>query len=158
MEKREQTMWAGWASDPVHPNGHIYAKMALNLIEKIVPATDTPGAAASGNRKKTWSASNRDEGESSSSRNWQPDSRGGQGGHGRNDYGYGSANSRQRLPVSRDSRNSSYGVSGSGSGTSKVSNRSAAWKARVKGGGYAPGGKRGVGFGGFAGRGGYRYN
>jgi hypothetical protein len=53
MEKKEQTMQAGWASDPVHPNGHIYAKMALNLIEKIVPATDTTGAAGSGNSKRT---------------------------------------------------------------------------------------------------------
>ncbi len=44
MEKKEQTMRAGWASDPVHPNGHIYAEMALNLIEKIAPAMDGPGA------------------------------------------------------------------------------------------------------------------
>jgi hypothetical protein len=34
-EKVEQTLRAGWALDPVHPNGHIYAKMALNLIEKV---------------------------------------------------------------------------------------------------------------------------
>jgi hypothetical protein len=32
LERKEQTMRAGWASDPVHPNGHIYAKMALNLM------------------------------------------------------------------------------------------------------------------------------
>jgi hypothetical protein len=35
-EKVEQTLRAGWALDPVHPTGHIYAKMALNLIEKVV--------------------------------------------------------------------------------------------------------------------------
>jgi hypothetical protein len=52
MERKEQTMRAGWASDPVHPDGHIYAKMALNLIEKIAPVTDVPGASISGNRKK----------------------------------------------------------------------------------------------------------
>jgi hypothetical protein len=34
-EKVEQTLRAGWALDPVHPTGHIYAKMALNLIEKV---------------------------------------------------------------------------------------------------------------------------
>ncbi len=67
------------------------------------------------------------------------------------DYGYGSANNRQRLP------------------DSKISNRSVAWKAGGKCGGYSPAGKRGGGggsrpprgggsFGGFAGRGGYRYN
>jgi hypothetical protein len=39
MEKKVQTMRAGWASDPVHPNGHIYAKMALNLIEKVAGAS-----------------------------------------------------------------------------------------------------------------------
>jgi hypothetical protein len=34
-EKVEQTLRAGWALDPVHPTGHIYAKMALNLIKKV---------------------------------------------------------------------------------------------------------------------------
>jgi hypothetical protein len=34
-EKVEQTLMAGWASDPVHPASHVYAKMALNLIEKV---------------------------------------------------------------------------------------------------------------------------
>jgi hypothetical protein len=29
---------AGWVSDPVHPNDHIYAKTALNLIEKVAVA------------------------------------------------------------------------------------------------------------------------
>ncbi len=47
MEKKVQTMRAGWASDPVHPNGHIYAKMALNLIEKVAGASG-PQAAATG--------------------------------------------------------------------------------------------------------------
>jgi hypothetical protein len=32
-ERVEQTLRARWASDPVHPNAHIYAKMALNLLE-----------------------------------------------------------------------------------------------------------------------------
>jgi hypothetical protein len=61
MERKEQTMRAGWANDPVHPNGHIYAKMALNLIEKIAPASNVPDTSATGSRKRTWSASNREE-------------------------------------------------------------------------------------------------
>jgi hypothetical protein len=60
MEKKVQTLRAWWASDPVHPNGHIYAKMALNLIEKVAGAT-RPQATASGGRKRSWSWSNRDE-------------------------------------------------------------------------------------------------
>jgi hypothetical protein len=31
----EHILRAGWALDPVHPTGHIYAKMALNLIERV---------------------------------------------------------------------------------------------------------------------------
>jgi hypothetical protein len=60
MEKKVQTMWAGWVSDPVHPNGHIYAKMALKLIEKVAGATG-PQATTTGGRKRSWSSSNRDE-------------------------------------------------------------------------------------------------
>jgi hypothetical protein len=37
--------------------------MALNLIEKIALATDMPVATNPGNRKRTWRASNRVEGE-----------------------------------------------------------------------------------------------
>ncbi len=60
MEKKVQTMSAGWASYPVHPNGHIYAKMALNLIEKVVGATG-PQSTSAGGLKRSWSSSNRDE-------------------------------------------------------------------------------------------------
>ncbi len=76
LERKEQTMRPGWASDPVHPNGHINAKMALNLIEKIEPTTNRAEAAASGSRKRSWSASNRDEGDRSQ------DQRGGGGAGG----------------------------------------------------------------------------
>jgi hypothetical protein len=58
-EKVSQTISAGWASDPVHPNKHIYAKAALNLMEKM--ANNKPAASGSGlpqSRKRTWSASN----------------------------------------------------------------------------------------------------
>jgi hypothetical protein len=34
-DKVEQVVLSGWTADPVHPNGHIYAKMALNLLELI---------------------------------------------------------------------------------------------------------------------------
>jgi hypothetical protein len=41
-EKIEQTLTAGWALDPVHPSSHVYAKMALNLIEAVAsPKTNT---------------------------------------------------------------------------------------------------------------------
>jgi hypothetical protein len=41
-EKVEQTLIAGWASDPVHPASHVYAKMALNLIEKVALPSAKP--------------------------------------------------------------------------------------------------------------------
>jgi len=34
-DKVEQAVLAGWSADPVHPNCHIYAKMALNLLDLI---------------------------------------------------------------------------------------------------------------------------
>jgi hypothetical protein len=37
-DRVEQTLRAGWASDPVHPNAHIY--VALNLLEKLSAASD----------------------------------------------------------------------------------------------------------------------
>ncbi len=54
QEKVAQIINAGWAADPVHPNKHIYAKAALNLMEKMAEpaaATDmvrprTPGSTA----------------------------------------------------------------------------------------------------------------
>jgi hypothetical protein len=41
-EKIEQTLLSGWALDPVHPSSHVYAKMALNLIEAVAaPKSNT---------------------------------------------------------------------------------------------------------------------
>ena len=34
-DKVEQVVLAGWPTEPVHPTGHIYAKMALNLLDLI---------------------------------------------------------------------------------------------------------------------------
>ncbi len=44
----EQTLTAGWAWDPVHPASHVYAKMALNLIEKVA----TPPAKSDSRKRK----------------------------------------------------------------------------------------------------------
>ncbi len=41
-DKVEQTLRAGWALDPVHPTSHVYAKMALNLIEKVASLRRLP--------------------------------------------------------------------------------------------------------------------
>jgi hypothetical protein len=129
LERKEQTMRAGWASDPVHPNGHIYAKMALNVIEKIAPASNSAGNSAAGSRKRSWSASNRDEGERSQDRR-----SGGAGGGG---------NSGQ---WNHDSGNRSASGSGSGYSTSKSTAWSASWKSGGKGSGG--GGGQGGGYGG----------
>jgi hypothetical protein len=164
LERKEQTMRAGWASDPVHPNGHIYAKMALNLIEKIAPTSNTGGSSQDGSRKRSWSASNRDEGERSQDRRSSGAGGGGNSSQWRHDGGNRFA-------------------SGSGSGNGNSTARSATWKYGGKGsggqggghggnfggsyGGYDPAGKGGRGngrgggggggrFGGNAGRGGYR--
>jgi hypothetical protein len=40
-EWSEQILRTGWA-DPVHPKQHIYSKMALNLIERVAAANNTP--------------------------------------------------------------------------------------------------------------------
>jgi hypothetical protein len=60
LEKAEQVINGGWALDPVHPTKHIYAKTALNLMEKVANSRDR-SAAAIPTRKRTWSASNRSE-------------------------------------------------------------------------------------------------
>jgi hypothetical protein len=47
--------------DPVHPTKHIYAKTALNLMEKVANKRDSLSSPLAQNRKRTWSASNRSE-------------------------------------------------------------------------------------------------
>jgi hypothetical protein len=144
LEKKEQTMRAGWASDPVHPNGHIYAKMALNLIEKIAPTSSRDEAAAAGSRKRSWSASNRDDGERS------VDRRGGGGQSGQRHHEGGNRGS-----------GSGYGY---GYGQNRTTDRSSAWKDGGKyggsggyGGGHggSRGGHGGYHSGGYGGYGGY---
>jgi hypothetical protein len=46
LEKVAQTVNAGWLTDPVHPNKHIYAKTALNLMEKM--ANSRPASTGTG--------------------------------------------------------------------------------------------------------------
>jgi hypothetical protein len=59
-EKAAAVISSGWAFDPVHPSKHVYAKMALNLLEKVAPNTDggQSGQHLSDSRKRSWSASN----------------------------------------------------------------------------------------------------
>ncbi len=125
-------MRAGWASDPVHPNGHIYAKMALNLIEKVAGASGQQ-AAATGGRKRSWSSSNRDEHPSATS------------GKQRQGDRFGGVSSTDGERGGGDSRGSSSydgGNRGPGGNASRTTNRSADWKMR---GGYSGFGQHGRG-------------
>jgi hypothetical protein len=72
--RMQQGLRSGWA-DPVHPNPHIYSKMALNLIEKVAAASIPTG---SQKRKRSESSE-----EGHSSRTAGPPLRGGQGSHNR---------------------------------------------------------------------------
>jgi hypothetical protein len=63
-EKVSQVIQAGWGHDPVHPNKHIYAKMALNLMERM--AAVKTEATSTSSRKRTWSSTNSDASGSSS--------------------------------------------------------------------------------------------
>jgi hypothetical protein len=59
-DRVEQTLRAGWASDPVHPNAHIYAKMALNLLEKLSAGSNSsrqPGVVRKRKRSESSSSS-----------------------------------------------------------------------------------------------------
>jgi hypothetical protein len=132
MEKKVQTMRAGWASDPVHPNGHIYAKMALNLIEKVAGATGLQSTSAGG-PKWSWSSSNRDEqSPATSNKHRQGDrfagggsSGGGGGGGGRGSY-------------------LDNGNRGPGGSAGRTTGRSADWKARGDNSGYRYGRRDGL--------------
>jgi uncharacterized membrane protein YgcG len=61
-ERAASTISTCWHLDPVHPSKHTYAKMALNLLEKLTPQEEpaAPSTAAQGDstRKRTWSTSN----------------------------------------------------------------------------------------------------
>ncbi len=62
-EKAAAVINSGWAFDPVHPSKHVYAKMALNLLEKIAPSSKNSGSGGDGHqqsdsRKRSWSSSN----------------------------------------------------------------------------------------------------
>jgi hypothetical protein len=60
-EKAAAVINSGWAFDPVHPSKHVYAKMALNLLEKVAPQNMDGGQSGqrpTDNRKRSWSSSN----------------------------------------------------------------------------------------------------
>ncbi len=65
-EKAAAVINNGWAFDPVHPSKHVYAKMALNLLEKIALSRKADGCGGGGgnqdNRKRSWSSSNKGSG------------------------------------------------------------------------------------------------
>jgi hypothetical protein len=131
MEKKVQKMRAGWASDPVHPNGQIYAKMALNLIEKVAGASG-PAATSAGGRKRSWSSSNRDEqSPASNNKHRQGDRFAGGGSGSGGGGGGGGGGGRGSYPKS--------GNRGPGGGAGRTTGRSADWKAR--------GGNSGSGYG-----------
>jgi hypothetical protein len=134
MEKKLQTMRAGWASDPVHPNGHIYAKMALNLIEKIAAASG-PQAAATGGRKRSWSSSNRDE-------QSRADRSGGAGGSGASGTGGGGGGRDSRRHEAYDGGNR-----GSGGNAGRTTGRSSDWKMRGASSAYSRNGPQQYGSG-----------
>jgi hypothetical protein len=111
-EKADQVISTGWALDPVHPTKHIYAKAALNLIEKLAVSNKPAASAVTTNRKRTWSDSNRS-GQAGGSR--ADGERG--GGRGRFPSGPGKSDrstsrSRQWPDVKRN--NGGGGVSGGG--------------------------------------------
>ena len=150
MDKKVQTMRAGWANDPVHPNGHIYAKMALNLIEKVAGAGGHQSA-ATGGRKRTWSASNRDEPTPGSSGKQRQGNR--FGGSGDGSGGSGGSDSRRSDSYDGSSR-------GAGGNAGRSTGRSADWRMRGGNIGYRSGqpyysGGNGGRAGGNSGGGGY---
>jgi hypothetical protein len=124
QEKVAQTISVGWSADPVLPNKHIYAKAALNLMEKM--ANNKPAAKSGGlptSRKRTWSTSNESGGQGPSGRS------GGGGGGG--DGGRGAGNS------------GSYGGH-TGGGGGRKSSRSQQWQEMRRW--NAPGFQRSDGF------------
>jgi hypothetical protein len=104
-EKADQVIAAGWALDPVHPTKHIYAKAALNLIEKMAVSGNSDTNTSANNRKRTWSTSNRS-GQESGSRG-----DGERGGSGKSDR---STSRSRQWPEIR--RNSGGGGDGGGYG------------------------------------------
>ncbi len=59
-EKAAAVINSGWAFDPVNPSKHVYAKMALNLLEKVAPQNMDGGQSGqqpTDNRKRAWSSS-----------------------------------------------------------------------------------------------------
>jgi len=133
-------------SDPVHPNGHIYAKMALNLIEKVAGASG-PQAAATGGRKRSWSSSNRDEQiPAGSNKHRQADRFVGSGGGSIGGESGGSGSSRSGF---YDGGNRE-----SGGNAGRTTGRSADWKMRGSNSRYGQYGRRGLPYYGRGGGGG----
>ncbi len=53
LEKVEAVASSAWITDPVHPSGHTFAKMVLNLLEAMAPCGKiTKGGGSSGRKRK----------------------------------------------------------------------------------------------------------
>jgi hypothetical protein len=84
LEKAASAAKSAWISDPVHPSGHTYAKMALNLLEAMAPSGKVvkPEQQNARKRKRSESDSRRAEDDGGRSRAraraWADPRRGGQ--------------------------------------------------------------------------------
>jgi hypothetical protein len=94
LEKAEQVISGGWALDPVRPTKHIYAKTALNLMEKVANKRNSLSSPQMQNRKRTWSVSNRSEQEGG----------GGRGGHSGSGSQAGSGSGKTNKMTERSRR------------------------------------------------------
>jgi hypothetical protein len=132
LEKAETAARVAWISDPVHPSGHTFAKMALNLFEAMAP---TGKLATSTGRKRKHSDSDAGEISGAGSRSeerarvWSDPRRGGHhqptprhnnGHHDRNSAARGRGNGGgghfQPNLISGNYRGREYGGGGGGDG------------------------------------------
>jgi hypothetical protein len=67
LEKAESAAWVAWITDPVHPSGHSFAKMALNLLEAMAPTGKT--TAPFGRKRKRDESASGDAGDGGGSEN-----------------------------------------------------------------------------------------
>ncbi len=131
--RRSRPCGRGRRASPVHPNGHIYAKMALNLIEKVAGASG-PTAAATGGRKRSWSSSNRDDYSPATSVKHRQSDRFGGGN---------SSDSERSRSESRGSSSSEGGNARTAGNSDRSTNRSADWKMRGGNSGFCQYGRSG---------------
>jgi hypothetical protein len=133
-EKADQVIAAGWALDPVHPTKHIYAKAALNLIEKMAVSSNSTTNSSANSRKRTWSASNRSGQEGASRGDGERGGTYARSSPGSSKTDRSTSRSRQWPDVKRNNNGGDGGGYGGGGG-------------HGGGGGYGSGGGHGYGGG-----------